>query len=133
MSLCTSDGVSRIDESSRRADAAEVRHRLAERAQIVAQHVEVARFVVRLRGRRHLGFDVVDALGEIGRDRPRRQLAPQEDRQHLERRLLLVGGQLRRAVLGDQRVEHLAAVPDVVLPDVVQALELVEARLRAGR
>ena len=44
---------------------------------------------------------------------------------------MLLGGHARRAVLGDQLVEHLAAVPDVVLADVVQALELGQLALGA--
>src|SRR5262249_42674427 len=57
---------------------------------------------------------------------PGGELAPEQDRQQPERPLLLLGGQPGRPVLGDEVLQDLAAVPDVVLADVVEALELVE-------
>jgi hypothetical protein len=95
-------------------------------AGVIAQHREVARLVVGLRRRRHLRVDVVEALGEIGRDRPRRELAPHQHGEELHRaRLRRRVAELGRAVLGDELRQRLARVPGVLLPDVVEALELL--------
>src|SRR4029078_4159216 len=59
---------------------------------------------------------------ELGADLPRRELAPHDDREDPGERLALAGRALRSSVLGDEPGQDLAAVPDPVLTDMVDAL-----------
>ena len=104
----------------------EPRNLAAELEQIVAHRVEMARLVERLAGRRHFGFDVVEAFREVSRDDPGGQLTPQDDREDPRERTALVRLDLDSTVTSQEICEDFLPVPRARLCDLVEALELGE-------
>jgi hypothetical protein len=91
----------------------------------------VARLVEHLAGRCHLRGRILEAEREVGADRPRGKLAPQEHRGDATHRLLLLRREVDPAVARDQVGQHGAPVPRLLVRDVVEAGELACARLGA--
>jgi hypothetical protein len=100
---------------------------VAERDQVVVHDVEVAGLVEGLAGRRQLGLERHQPIGELRRDLPRRQLAPHDDREDALEGAALVVRDPDTAVAGEQLAEHVAAVPRHLLAAVVDPRALAEA------
>ena len=99
--------------------------RPVELGEVGLHHVEVAGFVVGLRGGGEFCLEGLELQRQVTGYPPCGELSPEDDREQPGEGVALFVGEVHSAVFFEQAIEHFAAVPDLVLTLVVDASEFV--------